>query len=82
MRLVTFQSKSGSIHIGALRAGDREIVVLDSVAPSMLALMMVALRHLPPPKKHLLLPHTSWPVAMCACWRRFHAPNKMSCAWV
>lgn len=39
MRLVTFQSKSGSIHIGALRSNDSEIVVLDSVAPSMLALI-------------------------------------------
>lgn len=39
MRLVTFQTKAGSIHIGALRADDHEIVVLDSVAPSMLALI-------------------------------------------
>lgn len=39
MRLVTFRSKSGSVHIGALRANDQEIVVLDSVAPSMLALI-------------------------------------------
>ncbi|MEY2845348.1 MAG: hypothetical protein RL076_894 [Chloroflexota bacterium] len=39
MRLVTFQRNNGSIHIGALRANDREIVVLDSVAPSMLALI-------------------------------------------
>lgn len=39
MRLVTFETKSGSVHIGALRANDSEIVVLDSVAPSMLALI-------------------------------------------
>ena len=39
MRLVTFQTKAGTIHIGALRADDHEIVVLDSVAPSMLALI-------------------------------------------
>lgn len=39
MRLVTFKTKSGSVHIGALRANDSEIVVLDSVAPSMLALI-------------------------------------------
>ncbi|MCX6016140.1 MAG: fumarylacetoacetate hydrolase family protein [Chloroflexales bacterium] len=39
MRLVTFQTKTGSIHIGALRADDHEIVALDSVAPSMLALI-------------------------------------------
>lgn len=39
MRLVTFRSKSGSVHIGALRANDQEIVVLDSVAPTMLALI-------------------------------------------
>ncbi|MBM4411872.1 MAG: fumarylacetoacetate hydrolase family protein [Chloroflexi bacterium] len=39
MRLVTFATKSGSVHIGALRANDSEIVVLDSVAPSMLALI-------------------------------------------
>ena len=39
MRLVTFESQDGSVHIGALRADDREIVVLDSVAPSMLALI-------------------------------------------
>jgi len=39
MRLVTFETKAGTIHIGALRADDHEIVVLDSVAPSMLALI-------------------------------------------
>jgi len=39
VRLVTFATKSGSVHIGALRANDSEIVVLDSVAPSMLALI-------------------------------------------
>jgi 2-keto-4-pentenoate hydratase/2-oxohepta-3-ene-1,7-dioic acid hydratase in catechol pathway len=39
VRLVTFETKSGSVHIGALRANDSEIVVLDSVAPSMLALI-------------------------------------------
>lgn len=39
MRLVTFATKSGSVHIGALRANDSEIVVLDSVAPNMLALI-------------------------------------------
>ena len=39
MRLVTFQTQAGTIHIGALRADDHEIVVLDSVAPSMLALI-------------------------------------------
>jgi len=39
VRLVTFKTKSGSVHIGALRANDSEIVVLDSVAPSMLALI-------------------------------------------
>jgi len=39
VRLVTFQAQDGSVHIGALRAEDREIVVLDSVAPSMLALI-------------------------------------------
>jgi len=36
---VTFETKAGTIHIGALRADDHEIVVLDSVAPSMLALI-------------------------------------------
>ena len=39
MRLVTFATKSGSVHIGALRANDSEIVVLDGVAPTMLALI-------------------------------------------
>jgi len=39
VRLVTFATKSGSVHIGALRANDSEIVVLDGVAPTMLALI-------------------------------------------
>ena len=39
MRLVTLKTKTGSVHVGALRNNDSEIVLLDSVAKTMLELI-------------------------------------------